>query len=297
MENSKFLKNDYKVIYSAKRGEDEMALYGTKTIPSELDNSLIYVNDEGNELTKEEVKAIKLVYSRGEHIYYSFSKIPSISDHRFSGFNGDELVFGDEDIEPGEKFEVRINEITNCVITGNGKYKEGAKVEITLAPAPGYRFGEGNAPKCDKCEFTGSGNMYVGSFIMGAEKVTIEITDVVVERIPEPVKPKDAYWCACESLPTAIDSKFTAIAVASKPEMSVVFPGSENIYFPAFAVRKELGELVAVYQPAMPSLNILSDFAKSEVLYNGSAYILYAWPEEVYSENENQFDFCWAARS
>jgi len=181
------LLNDYKVIYSAYR-EGELHGYATKKLPAADDVALTYINEEGTELSAEDIKAIKLVYSKGESLYYSLTGFPAEDDHKLFVYCEDELVFGEEDAPtPAEKYQVEVAAITHAVITGAGKYAEGANVKITLKAANGYRFAEGNAPKINDEDLAKEGNKFVYEFVMGTEAVSIEIADVLIEKIPEPV--------------------------------------------------------------------------------------------------------------
>lgn len=181
------LLNDYKVIYSAFR-EGELHGYATKKLPDAEDIALTYINEEGTELEAEDIKAIKLVYSKGNSLYYSLTGLPAEDDHKLFVYCEDELVFGEEDAPtPAEKYQVEVAAIANAVITGAGKYAEGANVKITLKAANGYRFAEGNAPKINGEELAKEGAKFVYEFVMGTEAVSIEIADVLIEKIPEPV--------------------------------------------------------------------------------------------------------------
>lgn len=98
------LKNDYKIIYSSQK-DGALHLYATKFLPEETDIQVTYKNETGAILTIDEIKEIKLVYSKvsekGVDLYYTAKNIPAEDDHKLLVYSGagkvQELVLGNED--------------------------------------------------------------------------------------------------------------------------------------------------------------------------------------------------------
>ena len=273
------LLNDYKVIYSAYRNE-ELHAYATKKLPKVEDVALTYINEEGTELSAEDIKAIKLVYSKDNSLYYSLTGLPAEDDHKLYVYCEDELVFGDEDAPqpvpptPVEKYAVNVANIENVVITGAGEYEEGANVKITIKAANGYQFAEGNAPKVGEEALVAEGDKFVYEFAMGTEEVNITIDGVLVEEVPV-VEPDKVFYYEAEEAPVAITDDFLYSELEDGAEdVTLYFGGGKNVYY-AVAVPANKA-FSAAYQPAMPETDILdAQFNASDVEFEGKAYKLY----------------------
>lgn len=283
----KFLKNGYKEIYNSKR-EGNLHLYGTKTLPQASDLALTYINENGDELTAEDIKNIKLVYSRqsnGEnHVYYSFKTIPTPDDLRFAGFSDEELVFGDEDIEPGEKYEVTVDVPANCEVTGAGRYAAGKEVTITIKPKAGYVFV--GTPTCSVCDLTKKGDTYSGTFVMGDAAVEVTFEGAETKKKPQPVKTADVYFFCGPEIATAIADGWPSKNLSGAKEAEYDYASSaasKDKFYLGVAIKKSLGDIVQVSENGDPFASTKAEveekFNISTVNYKGTAYKLYVYPE------------------
>ena len=123
----------------------------------------------------------------------SLKNIPTEEDIHLSIYDVDgNLVFGCNDVPPvppTPKHTVTVNPIEHCITGGSGQYEEGANVKVTIKPAEGYMFGDGNEPKIGEeyMDLDEGQGWFYKDIVMGTEDIEVTIEGVVVEAIPEPL--------------------------------------------------------------------------------------------------------------
>ena len=134
-------------------------------------------------------KGIKKVYEADGKIKGSTTGLVGVSDEELLTRAALESYEEPQEEEVPVKYSVTVDAITNVDITGAGQYEKDDEVVITITPAEGYVWDEGNAPKVGAADMVVASNSFTHTFTMGAEAVQIEITGVVVKAAPvqEPV--------------------------------------------------------------------------------------------------------------
>jgi len=274
-------KNGYKVLYEV-REEAINSLYASKILQRVQQKKCVAINAETGE--EVDLKPFKLVYEDGKVFYGSLTNIPTEQDVKFTFKDVDgDMVLGDGYEGPvAPKYEVTIADVENCVVTGAGKYAEGANVTITIAPAEGYMFSADNKPQVDGVDMAEENGKFTYTFVMGTEAKEITITGVAVEEKPVA---HEIFYSLKQDKNAKIDATWWHLDTETHKGTVNIDPkrddgnnGSIDTFF-FIAINKELHP-TGVYQIQDSMGNDTTDqYNTTEEEYAGVTYIRYNYPE------------------
>lgn len=275
-------KNGYKVLYEV-REEAINSLYASKILQRVQQKKCVAINAETGE--EVDLKPFKLVYEDGKVFYGSLTNIPTEQDVKFTFKDVDgDMVLGDGYEGPVvPKYDVTITDVENCVVTGAGKYAEGANVTITVEPAEGYIFGVANKPQVDGIDMAEENGKFTYTFVMGTEAKEVIITGVVVEGFVA----HEIFYSLKQDKNAKIDNTWQFVDTETRKGTVNIDPqrddgdnGSIDCFF-AIAVNKKLHP-TGVYQiQDVLGNNTTEQYKVTEEECAGVTYIKYNHPEAL----------------
>ena len=274
-------KNGYKVLYEV-REEAINSLYASKILQRVQQKKCVAINAETGE--EVDLKPFKLVYEDGKVFYGSLTNIPTEQDVKFTFKDVDgDMVLGDGCEGPVvPKYEVTITDVENCVVTGAGKYAEGANVTITIAPIDGYVFSANNRPQIDGVDMTEENGKFTYTFVMGVEAKEITIAGVAVE---EKAVAHEILYTLKQDKNAKIDKTWWFVDTKTQEGTVTIDPkrddgnnGSIDTFF-FIAINKEMHPTGAAQIQDTLGNNTTDQYDVTEEEYAGVTYIRYNYPE------------------
>jgi len=171
----------------------------------------------------------------------------------------------------------------------NGQVYEHVQGKITLPNYPSVAIGR---------NFTT--DIAVGHLAAGTQ-ITADmlVKDIIYNMLYGEVPPTETFYSQYKEsteIPTTIDATWTQTEItAGVKQTGLLFTvvGSIRKGYLDFAYNKSLGVISAVYQNGLTMFNLIDNFTRSEVTYNGTTYYMYCQKEKSMIAAGDTFQLIW----